>query len=176
MLSAVTEGTTQLRKLRPHWPSLNTPPDDLNSQSSKALDFVWITLLSPFLLHALSSDWRNDSAQKTESSLAVAQHTTRLSKLSKFKGSRFCLNSVAFTFPSPCSQLWLKERLSSENWELTGRLWTANSVFFSRVVMVTSTTLTVVLFCYLCYYNQNCYCSTKGHDVAHLLQTRLLSW
>ena len=67
MLSALTEGTTQLRKLRAHWPSLNTS------------------------------------------------------------------------------------------------LWTANSVFFSRVVMVTSTTLiTVVLFCYLCYYNQNYYCSTKG--------------
>ena len=58
------------------------PPDDLNSQSSKALDFVWITLLSPFLLHALSSDWRNDSAQKTESSLAVAQHKSMDSKLS----------------------------------------------------------------------------------------------
>ena len=58
------------------------PPDDLNSQSTKALDFVWITLLSPFLLHALSSDWRNDSAQKTESSLAVAQHKSMDSKLS----------------------------------------------------------------------------------------------
>ena len=45
---------------------------------------------------------------------------------------------------------------------LNTSLWTANSVFFSRVVMVTSTTLTVVLFCYLCYYNQNCYYSTKG--------------
>ena len=62
--------------------NLTTALDDLNSQSSKALDFVWITLLSPFLLHALSSDWRNDSAQKTESSLAVAQHKSMDSKLS----------------------------------------------------------------------------------------------
>ena len=75
----------QKQHLKTHIESVHErkkPSDDLNSQSSKALDFVWITLLSPFLLHALSSDWRNDSAQKTESSLAVAQHKSMDSKLS----------------------------------------------------------------------------------------------